>query len=66
MDKKEIDGHILSPLSEKQDNYDGKGMYPCEATTLLNGSEANRDASHNDTESPFLLSSNMKHRVNEG
>lgn len=58
--KQKIDGHVLSPLSEKVDNFDI--TYTGEAaTTLLNGSEANnQDVSHVGTESPFLLSSKMK------
>ena len=44
LDKMEKEGHPLSPLSEKHEGQDGTQMYE-QATTLLNGSEANRDIS---------------------
>ena len=53
---------MLSPLSERDANFEVT-YNAAEATTLLNGSEANRDVSHVGDESPFLLSSRMKRSI---
>ena len=61
MDKCAIETSPMSPLSDKQDAQEGNAMFE-NATTLLNGSEANRDISAAGVESPGIMSSNLRRR----
>lgn len=59
MDKCAIETGPMSPLSDKQDAQEGNAMFE-NATTLLNGSEANRDISAAGVESPGIMSPTLR------